>query len=118
LDGLPKERVRALGMEFLPSQSSETADPMTILTERSTGVSRQSYRDGEIIFAQGEPAKGLFYIRQGKVRKLRISISGKARVIAVLGPQEFFGTKCIIDDSSERDCTVLAMTNCSVACID
>ena len=91
---------------------------MTILTERSTGVSRQSYRDGEIIFAQGEPAKGLFYIRQGKVRKLRISISGKARVIAVLGPQEFFGTKCIIADSSERDCTVLAMTNCSVACID
>ena len=91
---------------------------MTILTERSAGVSRQNYREGEIIFSQGEPAKGLFYIRQGKVRKIRISISGKARVIAVLGPQEFFGTKCVVDDSSERDCTVSAMTECSVACID
>ena len=91
---------------------------MTVFTAGSAGVTQQNYRKGESIFTQGEPAKNVFYIRQGKVRKTVVSHSGKARVIAVLGPQEFFGTKCIVADSSERDCTVVAMTNCSVACID
>jgi CRP-like cAMP-binding protein len=81
-------------------------------------VRRQTYGEGETIFAQGQSALSLFYICSGKVRKTRVSTSGKTRVIAVLGPQEFFGTKCVIDAGSERECTVSAMTNCSVACID
>jgi hypothetical protein len=68
----------------VPSSNFETTDAISVLTERYPGVRRQTYREGETIFAQGQCALSLFYICSGKVRKTRVSTSGKTRVDELL----------------------------------
>src|SRR5580765_6857367 len=100
-----------------PSSKFEPADLIAILDRAGSGIQQLHFREGEIIFTQGQPANRVFYIRRGKVIQTRVSSTGKTGVVSVLGPQEFFGLSSIVG-ASERDFTASAMTNCFIACID
>ncbi len=50
----------------------------------------------KLIFAQGEDADAVFYIKKGKVKVAVVSKDGKEAVIALLGPDEFVGEGCLI----------------------
>jgi CRP-like cAMP-binding protein len=52
-------------------------------------------RAQEIVYAQGESADSVFYIRSGKVKKTVISEQGKEAVVAILGTGDFFGEGCL-----------------------
>jgi len=44
------------------------------------------YSQGEILFTEGEPCKGLYIVVSGRVRIFKTSLSGREQVLAVEGP--------------------------------
>jgi CRP/FNR family transcriptional regulator, cyclic AMP receptor protein len=66
---------------------------MTGLTERFG----RSAAAGDVMFREGEPGKEMFVIQSGKVRLSR-TIRGQEKMLAELGPGEFFGEMSIIND--------------------
>jgi CRP/FNR family transcriptional regulator len=62
--GLSTEEVRLLAMRFV----------------------RKRYAQGELLFAEGDPCKGLYIIESGKLRIFKSSASGREQVLAVEGP--------------------------------
>lgn len=50
---------------------------------------------GTTVFRQGEPGGSVYVIREGRVRVLKES-NGRQRMIATLGPGEFFGEMAVV----------------------
>jgi CRP/FNR family cyclic AMP-dependent transcriptional regulator len=67
----------------------------------STGVARNitEFKKKETIFSQGDPAKNVLYIQKGGVRLSVVNESGKEAVVAVFGPDDFFGEGCLAGQS-------------------
>ena len=63
----------------------------------STGIARKAkeFKKTEIIYAQGDSAKSIMYIRVGSVKLSVINEVGKEAVVAILGPGDFFGEGCL-----------------------
>jgi CRP-like cAMP-binding protein len=70
-----------------------------------------------IVFAQGDPADAVFYIREGKVKVSILSPNGKEAVLAILGAGDFFGEGCL-SDQPFRPATITIMTDCSILRFD
>jgi len=74
--------------------------PMETLIEKiADGKRIVSATKGHTVFSQGEAANALFFIVNGTVKLTVLSASGKEAVLAVLGPQDFFGEECIAAES-------------------
>ncbi|HEY0257451.1 MAG TPA: Crp/Fnr family transcriptional regulator [Candidatus Methylacidiphilales bacterium] len=69
------------------------------------------FRKGQTVFAQGEPAEALYYLRKGQVKVTVISELGKEAVIAILGHGSFFGEGCLTGQQV-RMASATAMTDC------
>ena len=67
----------------------------------------------QIIFAQGDAADAVFYIKKGKVKVTVVSRHGKEAVVAILGKDEFMGEGCLIGQP-KRLATAAAMTECEI----
>lgn len=76
-----------------------------------------TYRPGQILFAQGDLAHSVFYVRKGKVKLTVVSGEGKEAVVALQGCDEFLGEACLIGQARRRT-TAVAMTECDVTEID
>jgi CRP-like cAMP-binding protein len=87
-------------------------DAKTFLTKAGTGRSTSSYRKKQVIFAQGDPADAVFYVEQGQVKLTVVSQRGRAAVVAILGPGDFFGEGCLAGQSV-RMASASAMTEVS-----
>ena len=63
----------------------------------SAGIARKiaEYRRAEVIFAQGDPCASILYIQKGGVKLSARSKTGREAVLAMLGPDEFFGEGCL-----------------------
>jgi CRP-like cAMP-binding protein len=63
----------------------------------SAGVARKivEFPKKTAVFAQGDPAKAVMYIQQGRVKLTVVNGTGKEAVVAVLGPGDFFGEGCL-----------------------
>jgi CRP/FNR family transcriptional regulator, cyclic AMP receptor protein len=68
---------------------------------RSTGLGRKIARfvPKEAIFAQGNPATSVMFIQEGGVKLSVVNESGKEAVLAILGPDDFFGEGCLAGQS-------------------
>ena len=53
------------------------------------------YRQGKVIFTQGEPCDDVMYIQSGGVKLSVLSKTGKEAIVAMLGPGDFFGEGCL-----------------------
>lgn len=62
-------------------------------------TSTLDYRDKQTIFAQGDKADALFYIRSGHVKLTVKSKIGKKAVIGILHRGDFFGEGCLTRQS-------------------
>src|SRR5690348_5280120 len=69
-------------------------DPAVFLETTAKGRVISTHAKKDVIFAQGDDADSVFYIRKGKVKVAVISSQGKEAVIALLGPDEFVGEGC------------------------
>jgi CRP/FNR family transcriptional regulator, cyclic AMP receptor protein len=86
-------------------------DPATFLATTAKGRAVSTHRKGKILFAQGEAADAVFYLKKGKVKVTVLSKQGKEAVVALLSADEFFGEGCLIGQP-RRLATATAMTDC------
>ena len=84
----------------------------------STGPARKvvKYRQGEVVFAQGDPADDVRYLQKGGMKVSVLSRIGKEAVIAMLSPGDFFGEGALAGQSLRIE-TATAMTASSVLII-
>lgn len=68
---------------------------------------------GQVIFDEGELGDSIYIVATGEVDVLRADASGAAKVIATLGPQQFFGEMSLID-KDYRSATVKAKSDCEL----
>ena len=85
-------------------------DPKSFLAKVGEGRSIGKYRKDQIVFSQGDLADAVFYIQSGKAKVTVVSEQGKEAVVAILGPDNFFGEGCLAGQP-RRMATVSAMAN-------
>ena len=66
------------------------------LTRVAAGRTVHKYRIGEVVYSQGDPSDAIFYVQTGKVTVTVVSEHGKEAVVAIVGPDEFFGFECLV----------------------
>jgi CRP-like cAMP-binding protein len=71
-------------------------DPKTFLATVNHGRTVSKYAKDALVFRQAGPADAVFYIHKGRIKLVVESEQGKEAVVAVLGPEEFFGEGCLI----------------------
>jgi CRP/FNR family transcriptional regulator, cyclic AMP receptor protein len=89
-------------------------DPKALLALVGTQRITREYDEGQAIFSQGDRAEAVFFIDRGKVKLTVLSRQGKQAVIALLGPETFFGEGCLAGQPL-RMSTATATTDCSIA---
>jgi len=92
-------------------------DPARFLATGENGRSLLEYRRNAVIFAQGEPADAVFYVRKGKVKLVVTSKQGKQAVVAILGVDDFVGEGCL-NGESVRLATARALTEIGVTRVE
>jgi CRP/FNR family cyclic AMP-dependent transcriptional regulator len=88
-------------------------DPKVFLSVFSDGLTIRAYKEKEIVFRQGDPCDAVFFIQQGRVKVSVLSSHGKEAVVAVHGPDDFFGEGCLAGHKL-RLATSTTMTKCSI----
>jgi CRP/FNR family cyclic AMP-dependent transcriptional regulator len=92
-------------------------DAKTFLTKAGTGRTVSSYRKRQVIFTQGDPADAVFYLERGQVKLSVVSKAGKAAIVAIVGPGDFFGEGCLAGQTA-RMATASAMTDVAVVRVE
>jgi len=76
-------------------KSKPKFDPEAFLAKADGGLTISKYGKGQVVFAQGDPADSVFYIREGRVKIAVISDQGKEAVVAFLKAGDFIGEGCL-----------------------
>jgi CRP-like cAMP-binding protein len=84
-------------------------NPKSFLAKIGEGRSIHAYHREQIVFSQGDPADAVFYIQKGKAKVTVASERGKEAVVAIFGPNDFFGKGCLAGQGL-RIATVATLT--------
>ena len=98
-------------------QAASRFDPAMFFATIGRGRIISNYPKKELIFAQGDDADSVFYIKKGRVKVTVVSKQGKEAVVAILGKDEFIGEGCLTGQP-KRLSTAMAMTECEVMRVD
>ena len=60
---------------------------------------RRRFLAGEVIFSAGDPGDGLYIVESGRVQISAVVGNGQSRVLATIGPGDFFGEMAVLDDA-------------------
>ena len=101
-------------IEFVPIFSELTREEMA---EIASITKDRKYEKGETIYLAGKEGKKLYVIHTGRVKISRISPTGKAQVIRLLGPGEFMGELSILNESALTDYAE-AVESCDMCMIE
>jgi CRP-like cAMP-binding protein len=82
---------RQSGLVMAKKLKKAPFDVKAFLATVDGGRTLSSYRNEEAIFSQGDPADAVFYIQRGQVKLTVVSEQGKEAVVALSGPDDFFG---------------------------
>jgi CRP-like cAMP-binding protein len=66
-------------------------DVRAVLDAAGIATTTKEYEPGDAIYTQGGPADSVLYILDGEIKLSVVSPEGREAVVAVLGPDEFFG---------------------------
>jgi CRP-like cAMP-binding protein len=91
--------------------SDSRFDLAAYLATSAKGRTVSTHKRRQVIYAQGDAADAVMYIRKGKVKITVVSKQGKEAVVAILGPDEFLGEGCLIGQP-KRLATATALTEC------
>ena len=113
----PPKVVRANGKSKPPlATANEKTQPVNwgaFLTGISYGKTSLEYGANRTIFAQGDPADSVWYLKHGKVKLAVTSQQGKEAIVSILGDNEFFGEGCLAGQLL-RISTASAVTECTL----
>ena len=99
----------------MPRKAGTKFDPDKFLASVGEGPSSSvlKFSKNQTVFAQGDRADAVFYIRQGKVKFSVVSEQGKEAVVAILDAGDFFGEGCLAGQT-RRIATATTMTDAAV----
>ncbi len=92
-------------------------DPQVFLDTIGEGRKALLFPKKQTIFAQGDPADAVFYLRTGKVRLTVVSKTGKEATIGILSDGSFFGEGSLAGQPLRMG-SATAMTDCAVLRIE
>jgi CRP/FNR family cyclic AMP-dependent transcriptional regulator len=101
----------------LTSVKTRSFDPEDFLAGIGDGRTIASYRKNQDVFAQGDIADAVFYIRKGKVKVTVVSEHGKEAVVAILGKDEFCGEGCL-SGQPKRIASATTLIECDILRIE
>jgi CRP-like cAMP-binding protein len=110
---LKRNRTSITDARQMKAKRKLTFDVTLFLSKIGKGRTMKDHEKNGMIFAQGDSADALFYIKQGKVKLTVVSHQGKEAVVALLGTGDFFGEGCLAGQSV-RMATATAMPECSL----
>lgn len=67
----------------------------------------------EMIFNEGDPAKGFYIVETGKVKIFKLSLDGKEQILHIYGPGKPFGEVPVFE-GTQFPASALAMTKSSI----
>jgi CRP-like cAMP-binding protein len=70
-------------------------DPKSYLAKVGKGRRIDEHCKGQIVYSQGDRADAVYYLKSGKVKSTIVANNGKEAIVAIIGPQEFFGESCL-----------------------
>src|SRR5246127_1687124 len=99
------------------SKMTKSFDPQVFLD--TAGIARKiaEFRRGESVYSQGEAAESVMYVQKGGVKFSVVNGSGKEAVVAMFGPNDFFGEGCMAGQSVRMG-TATAITPTTLLVID
>jgi CRP/FNR family transcriptional regulator, cyclic AMP receptor protein len=83
------------GISVVAKKANPKFDPEAFLAKADGGLTISKYGKGRVVFAQGDPADCVFYIREGQVKISVISTQGKEAIVAFLKAGDFIGEGCL-----------------------
>jgi len=90
--------------------SRDLAHPKADLTER---IGKSHFQAGDFIFKEGDPSNNFYIIESGEVDVVRNTGKEDEKVLAILGPGDFFGEMALLDNRS-RTSAIRARTDLEV----
>jgi CRP/FNR family cyclic AMP-dependent transcriptional regulator len=101
-----------LGGAALARRDPRRFKHISALERPGPGKRKVEYRPDGIVFAQGDIADAVFYVRDGKIKLATASSLGKEAVVAIVGAGDFIGEGCLTGQL-RRMATATAMTRCT-----
>jgi CRP/FNR family cyclic AMP-dependent transcriptional regulator len=98
-------------------KAKSTFDPEQFLSKVGTGRTLEHYPKNKKVFAQGDVADAIFHIQKGKVKLTVVSPQGKEAVVALLGPNNFFG-EGVLAGQQRRMSSASTMAESSIMRLD
>jgi CRP-like cAMP-binding protein len=92
-------------------------DVEVFLETAGLGKKIVGFREKETLFRQGDPAKSVMYIQEGRVRLTVVNETGKEAVVGILGLGDFVGETCLAGQSS-RIVTATALAPSTVLVLE
>ena len=93
-------------------------DPETFLEQVGVGRKLVDLKKNEVLFAQGDEAETVFYIKKGTIKLTVVSQRGKEAAVALLESGNFVGESCIAVGERVRTVTATALGRCTLMKID
>lgn len=69
-------------------------------------MQHKNYRKNEAVFTEGTLPTGIFYVKEGKVKKYKVDNDGREQIIYIYNAGEFFGYSAILSEEPYGDTTV------------
>ncbi len=88
------------------------------LVEILSVASTTRYRQGEVLFREGEPGEALFFILDGAVRISKDIHGIGEEALAILNAGSSFGEMALLDPDTQRSAHAIADTDCHVGKIN
>jgi CRP/FNR family transcriptional regulator, cyclic AMP receptor protein len=91
-------------------------DPEAFLGKAGAGITLERLQSNQQVYAQGEPADTVGYIRKGRVKETTLSNRGKQAIVGILQQGQFFGEACL-GCTKVRTATLVALEECRITLI-
>ena len=100
------------------SRLTASFDPEVFLEQAGLGRTVIDLKKGRVLFAQGDPADAVFYIKKGNIKLTVVSQRGKEATVALLESGNFVGESCIAAAERVRIVTATGLTRCTLMRIE
>ncbi|GIK37446.1 MAG: Crp/Fnr family transcriptional regulator [Chloroflexota bacterium] len=70
---------------------------------------RREYVPDQIVFLEGEPCAGLYFVQKGWLKSVKMSPAGREQIVRVIGPGEVFNSTGFLIESATNPVSVVAL---------